>query len=118
MQEPFKESETAKQPAADKPGQVETKGLDESWAITDKVPTVNGTGTLSLFNLLIREQRVSFMVTIPGIGGYEVLEFQPMADKFFISVTCKDKVLDTTLQFVVSHYTTFGIYLKSESWFL
>jgi hypothetical protein len=98
--------------------EVDTREVGAVRATPDALPAFNRETTLNLWNWLIANGRCTFLVYIPGAGGYEVVKFEAMTDRFFISAVYKDKIAEKMYHTILSHYTTFGICLNSESWFL
>lgn len=118
MQEPIKEDQAPNSDKIHVRGQMETSRLEDSWVITDRIPALTGDNIINTFNWLIEKNLVTFLVYINGAGHREVTKFIPMADRYFITAICKDKLTDVQLEFVVPHYTTFGIFLNSDTYYL
>lgn len=118
MQEPVKEDKTSNPDQIPVRRQMENTRLEDSWVITDRIPALTGDNIINTFNWMIDQKLATFLVFINGAGHREVLKFIPMADRYFITAICKDKIKDVTLEFVVPHYTTFGIYLNSDTYYL
>lgn len=118
MQEPIKEDKTPDPGKIHVGRQMETSRLDDSWVITDRIPALAGDNTINVFNWLIENKLATFILYINGAGHREVTKFIGMADRYFVTAICKDKLSDVSLEFVVPHYTTFGVFLNSDTYYL